>query len=178
MRAGDDRLQLVGDISPRHLELMSMSETMIAAEIVRLTNLSLPALRLEWHRAHPEKQIPKGLPRDLLVRTIAWKLQERELGRFPPALTSKLQKLSAQLRKSGSLDVERQAVIKSGTTVLREWGGKTYRVTALDDGFLFRDQRFASLSEIAREITGTRWSGPRFFGLQQPASKPASSSDG
>ena len=138
-----------------------MPEAKIAAEIDRLSNLPLPALRLEWHRAHPDKQMPKGLPRDLLVRTIAWKLQEKELGRFPPALKSKLQKLSAQLRKSGALDVERQAVIKSGTTLLREWGGITHRVTALDDGFLFRDQRFASLSEIAREITGTRWSGPR-----------------
>jgi hypothetical protein len=157
-----------------------MLEAKIPAEIDRLTNLPLRALRREWYRAHPDKQMPKGLPRDLLVRTILWKLQERELGRLPPALTSKLQKLSAQLRKSGSLDVERHAVIKSGTTLLREWGGKTHRVTALDEGFLFRDQRFASLSEIAREITGTRWSGPRFFGLGQPVSKPvaASSTDG
>ncbi len=153
-----------------------MSETFIAAEIDRLASLPLTALRLEWHRAHPDKQIPKGLARDLLVRTIAWKMQEKEFGRFPPALTSKLQRLSTQLQKSGSLDVERQAVVKPGTTLLREWGGQTYRVIAMDDGFVFRDQRFTSLSEIAREITGTRWSGPRFFGLRQRVSKPAAAS--
>ena len=153
-----------------------MCEGQIPAEIDRLTKLPLAALRLEWHRAYPDKQMPKGLARDLLVRTIAWKLQEKELGRFPPNLTSKLQKVSAQLRKSGSLDLERQAVIKSGTTLLREWGGKTHRVTALNEGFLFCDQRFASLSEIAREITGTRWSGPRFFGVRHPASKSPSAS--
>jgi len=68
--------------------------------------------------------------------------------------------------------VERQAVVKPGTTLLREWGGQTYRVIVVEDGFIFRDQRFASLSEVAREITGTRWSGPRFFGLPQRVNKP------
>ena len=153
-----------------------MSEAVIAAEIDRLSGLPIAALRQEWHAAHPDKQMPKGLARDLLVRTIAWKIQEKEFGRFPPSLTSKLRRLSAQLRMSGSLDVERQAAVKSGTTLLREWGGQTYRVIAVEDGFLFRDQRFASLSEVAREITGTRWSGPRFFGLRQRVSKPSTTS--
>jgi len=150
-----------------------MSEAVIAAEIERLSSLPIAALRLKWHEAHPDKQMPKGLARDLLVRTIAWQIQEKELGRFPPALTSKLRRLSDQLRKSGSLDLERQAVVKSGTTLLREWGGQTHRVLAMEDDFVFRERRFASLSEIAREITGTRWSGPRFFGLRQAVSKPA-----
>lgn len=150
-----------------------MSDAVIAAEIERLSSLPIATLRQRWHEAHPDKQMPKGLARDLLVRTIAWQLQEKEFGRFPPALTRKLQRLSEQLRRTGSLDLERQAVVKSGTTLLREWGGQTHRVVAMEDGFIFRDQRFASLSEIAREITGTRWSGPRFFGLRQSVSKPA-----
>lgn len=145
----------------------------VAREIDRLGLLPLRALREEWHRAFPDRQMPARLSRDLLVRTIAWKMQEEVFGRFPPALAKKLEKLSRQLRKSGTLDVERQAIVKPGTTLLREWKGQTYRVIAVEDGFIFRDQRFASLTEIACVITGTRWSGPRFFGLRQRSDKPA-----
>jgi hypothetical protein len=57
--------------------------------------------------------------------------------------------------------------VKAGSTLLREWHGRTYTVLALDDGFEMAGKRFASLSEIARQITGTHWSGPRFFGLRR-----------
>ncbi len=144
-----------------------MSEAMIAAEIDRLTNLPLSALRQQWHRAHPDRQMPKGLPRDLLVRTIAWRLQEKTFGHFPAALVRKLDRLSEQLTRSGTIDVERTAMIKSGTTLTRHWRGATHRVVALEEGYLYANQRYASLSEVARDITGTRWSGPRFFGLKQ-----------
>ncbi len=139
----------------------------IASEIERLSNLPLDQLRAEWHYWHRDKRLPERLPRNLLVRTIAWKLQERDFGRAPATLSTRLDRLANQLSRSGILDCEREAQLKAGTTLVREWRGGTFRVTALDDGFLFDEQRYASLSEVAREITGVRWSGPRFFGLKQ-----------
>ena len=136
-------------------------------EIRRLTDLPLEQLRAEWHRWHPDRCFPDRLPRDLLVRTIAWQLQEKQFGRASPALATRLDRLSAQLSGSGILDLEREARLKTGTSLVREWRGQTHRVTALDEGFIWDGQRFESLSEIARAITGVRWSGPRFFGLKQ-----------
>ena len=139
----------------------------VTREVARLSELPLPELRSEWHRWHPERQIPARLSRDLLVRTIAWKLQEQVYGRCPPMLTRKLERLAAQLERSGNLDIEREAYLKPGTLLVREWRGQTFRVTATQDGFLYDGRPFESLSEIARTITGTKWSGPRFFGLKQ-----------
>ncbi len=143
----------------------------VAREVSRLFELPLPELRSEWHRWHPERQMPARLSRDLLVRTIGWKLQEQVYGCSPPALTRKLERLAAQLERSGTLDIEREANLKPGTALVREWRGETYRVTATHDGFLYEGRPFESLSEVARAITGTRWSGPRFFGLKQRAGR-------
>ena len=160
--------------TPQAMLYQTNKTHVVEDEIRRLAGLPLWALRHEWHGVFPERQMPARLPRDLLVRTIAWKLQEDKFGRFPPALARELERLSKQLGKSGSLDLERQALVKPGTTLLREWRGETHRVIAVEDGFLFRDQRFGSLTEIATLITGTRWSGPRFFGLKQrPGNSPA-----
>ncbi len=148
-----------------------MPNTAVSAEIARLFALPLPELKAEWHRWHPEIQMPERLPRDLLVRTIAWKLQEQQFGARPAKLIRQLDQLSKQLSRSGSLDIEREAHLKVGTVLVREWHGNTHRVTALDDGFLYEGQAYASLSEIARAITGTRWSGPRFFGLKAGPSR-------
>jgi len=142
----------------------------VEREIERLSALPLPALRVEWHHWHPDRAMPAQLPRDLLVRTIAWKLQEEAYGPFPAALTRKLERLAGQLERTGTLDLEREVVTKPGTLFVREWQGRTYRVVALADGFGMHDQHFSSLSEVARKITGTKWSGPRFFGLKQTPS--------
>jgi Protein of unknown function (DUF2924) len=139
----------------------------IVSETDRMLVMPLVALRQLWHRWHPDREMPHRLPRDLLVRTIAWQMQEREFGGIPKAVERRLAALSTQLARSGTLDLEREISIKPGTRILREWRGDTYRVTALDDGFAFDGRRYGSLTEIARAITGTRWSGPRFFGLHQ-----------
>lgn len=149
----------------------------IANEIERLLVLSLPKLRQQWHEWHPDRVLPDRLPRDLLVRTIAWRMQEKEFGSFPAALERRLAVLSAQLQRSGTLDMEREVAIKPGTRILRDWRGETYRVTALEEGFAYDNREYASLSEVARAITGTRWSGPRFFGLPQRSGKGRSSSE-
>lgn len=139
----------------------------ILKELERLRILPLGELREQWHRWHPDRELPDRLSRDLLIRTIAWQLQEKQLGSLSAALERRLVTLAKQLDRSGTLDMEREIAIKPGTRILREWRGETYRVTALDEGFAYDDRVYASLSEIARAITGTRWSGPRFFGLPQ-----------
>jgi hypothetical protein len=104
---------------------------------------------------------------DLLTRGIAWKQQALSEGGMDPATVRELDRLAAQLDRSGDLDLERQTSLRSGTRLVREWRGRTCRVEVLGEGFEFEGERYASLSQIARAITGTQWSGPRFFGLTQ-----------
>lgn len=149
----------------------------IIETVAALLASPLPALREEWRRHHPSTPLPDGLPRDLLVRTIAWQLQEREDGAMPAVLRRRLNKLAAQLEQSGSLDIEREVSLKPGTKLIREWHGRTCRVLVLEEGYLYNDRRYASLSHVARAITGTRWSGPKFFGLKQRPGRRASLAD-
>lgn len=123
-------------------------------------------LRRKWQHVYGSPP-PTGLGRDLLARGISWKEQERLHGGFPASLSRELSRLAQQLERSGDLDVERQLSLKTGTRLVREWHGRTCHVTVLDEGFLFADRRYASLTQIARAITGANWSGPRFFGLKQ-----------
>ena len=133
----------------------------------RLTKAPLSKLRAEWARWHPNLPIPEKLPRDLLVRSILWSAQAKEHGGMPADVVRQLKLLADQLATSGDLNLEREARLKPGTRLIREWRGKTYRVEALAEGYIMGGERFDSLSQIARIITGTRWSGPRFFGLKQ-----------
>ena len=139
----------------------------IEIEIARLSTSPLGELRRAWQRHHPRMVLPDRLPRDLLVRTIAWQLQVKDQGDIVPAVARHFDRLAGQLAKSGDLDLEREVRLKPGTKLVREWRGRTLQVQVLEDGYLFEDRRYASLSHVASAITGTRWSGPRFFGLKQ-----------
>lgn len=145
----------------------------IEKNIAGLTALPLGELRRAWQRHHPHTTLPDRLPRDLLVRSIAWKLHVPEQGDFAPEIIRKLDRLNQQLIRSGDLDLERETRLKIGTKLVREWRGKTIHVLVLEDGYLFEDRRYASLSHVATAITGTKWSGPRFFGLKQRRRQPA-----
>ena len=101
------------------------------------------------------------------MRSIAWQLQATAHGDLAPAVTRQLDRLAGQLAKSGDLDIEREVGLKPGTKLVRAWRGRTLQVLVLESGYLFEDRRYASLSHVAIAITGTRWSGPRFFGLKQ-----------
>jgi len=78
-----------------------------------------------------------------------------------------------QLNKTGSIRTSTVVALKPGTRLVREWRGTTHQVLLLDDGYLWQDEQYSSLSEIAYRITGTRWSGPRFFGLTRNAKAAA-----
>lgn len=136
-------------------------------QIASLSDAPLADLRQAWQRHHAGVAMPDRLPRDLLVRSIAWKLQVAEQGNITPSVVRQLDRLTRQLAGSGDLDLEREARLKTGTKLVREWRGRTIRVLVLEDGYQFEDRRYASLSHVASAITGTKWSGPRFFGLKQ-----------
>jgi hypothetical protein len=145
------------------------------ADVAALAQLPYPALQAEWrrlYRAHP----PKKISRDLLEVAVAWKLQEKAVGGLSRTAKRQLESLAAALGAGGEIATPRAVAIKSGAKLVREWNGETHEVRALADGFQWRGRRWTSLSAIAREITGTRWSGPRFFGLRPGGNNPTAGS--
>jgi hypothetical protein len=142
----------------------------VAAALARLGELTNFELRTEWRRLH-RMQPPKTLSRDLLIRGITYKIQERALGGLSRSLLRKI----GDGQSETSTGVRRHAappVIKPDTRLVREWHGVTHTVLVHADGVEWRGQRYKSLSVVAREITGAHWSGPRFFGLRRRASPP------
>ncbi len=142
----------------------------LSQKLTALADLDTTGLRREWrrlYRSHP----PLHIRRDLLVLAIAWKLQVRAHGGLTAAQKRKLAGIAEELRKNGDLSGSPAIRVKPGMRLMREWRGKTHDVLVLEDGFEWNGERHRSLSAIAREITGTPWSGPRFFGLQ-PRPKP------
>jgi hypothetical protein len=114
---------------------------------------------------------PKQMSRPLLRRAIAHRIQENENGGPKPALKRRLQRLASDLKIAGTVSAARPTPTKPGTRFLREWQGETHTVAVTEGGLLYHGQTYRSLSAIAREITGTRWSGPAFFGLKDRQSQ-------
>jgi hypothetical protein len=135
----------------------------IAAEIIRIESLSLVRLREEW-RCLSQTPPPKRLSRDILLRGISYKMQEKAFGGLSKAILRKLQG-SAPTEAVPAKKSRPRPSFKPGTRLVREWHGVTHTVVILTDGVEWCGQRYRSLSVVAREITGAHWSGPRFFGL-------------
>lgn len=112
-------------------------------------------------------EAPKQISRDLLVRAISFRLQQKAYGGHNAGLHRRLRSMAAELRRTGSIEAKGAQTVKPGTRLIREWQGAVHEVTVSDDGYVYRDQRYRSLSQIARAITGTRWSGLAFFGLNK-----------
>jgi hypothetical protein len=132
----------------------------IEAEIARLRSLALDALRRRW-RVVFGRTPPAGLSKVLLGRMIAWRMQEQAFGGLD---RESLMFLEGLARHGGS--PRRQ--LKPGTVLVRDYQGQRHIVTVAADGFDWQGTTYASLSAIARAITGTAWSGPRFFALARP----------
>jgi len=130
-----------------------------AREIADHRDLSRADLVERWIEFHGSAP-PKTLPKDLLVRGIAYEMQVRQFGGLSPVEKKALTAL-AQARTNRN-----PVALKTGTRLYRSWRGVTQEVLVLEGGYGWRGKSYASLSEVARAITGTRWSGPRFFGLQ------------
>ena len=145
-----------------------MAQTM-TDRIADLEGQSVPDLRARWDVAfgHPA---PRRTSRDLLLRALAYHIQATTHGGLSKATRKHLARLAAgdpvrRVRK-------RPAVrLNPGSRLIREWGGRVHQVTVLDRGFDYGGAHYRSLSHVARTITGTRWSGPAFFGLRGRSSE-------
>ena len=138
----------------------------LAAQINDLPKLKTEELRANWRDLFGKPPHPK-LRRELLIPIIAYRLQEKALGGLKP---STLRRLEAS--RDGSQNKKRRDLML-GARIVREWQGKMYEFITIENGFAWDGRTFQSLSEIARAITGTRWSGPAFFGLKKQRPKEA-----
>ncbi len=138
----------------------------IPDRIADLEALSTPDLRLQWEHAFG-RPAPKRTSRDLLLRAVTYHLQEQAKGGLSKVALRRLARL-ADANGENSPPPPAAPRLKPGSRLVREWRGEAHQVTVLDDGFDYRGTRYTSLSRIARAITGTRWSGPLFFGLRKP----------
>jgi hypothetical protein len=136
----------------------------IEEQVEQLRTMNLAQLKNEWRR------VCKGAPpasytADLLMRGIAHRIQEKAFGGLPPEVKRELDSISniGKSRPGQTPPVQ----LRPGNRLVQRWRGTTYSVDVTRDGFVFQERRYASLSTIATEITGTRWSGPRFFGLRE-----------
>jgi hypothetical protein len=136
----------------------------LAREITRLPALDVPALRQRWAALFgAEPSLSFG--RALLLRAIAYRLQEKASPRLKPATRRVLDRI-ADNRSSDAPQSIPQSRASPGTVLIRHWRGVSHRVTVLDNDVVYRGRSYKSLSEVARVITGSRWSGPLFFGLK------------
>jgi hypothetical protein len=136
----------------------------IQDEITRLEHLTVGELRHEWIQLIGT-EYPRQAQRAYLLRAIAHHLQVKRHGGLPASLRRKLLKL-AERPLSPTAPTR---TLKAGARLLREWRGALHEVEVLDSGYRYKERNFKSLSGIAREITGTQWSGPVFFGLKRDA---------
>jgi DUF2924 family protein len=137
----------------------------IARELAQLAESPVAVLRARW-RGEFRTDPPLAFGPDLLRRSLAYKLQEDAFGKLSAATQRELDRLVAQIEKDPSARLKLPLRIKPGSVLVRDWKGKSHRVTVLARGFDYEQRTYQTLSEIARLITGTRWNGPRFFGLR------------
>ncbi len=139
----------------------------LAAEIAGLSKLGINELRERW-KAMYGKAPSRDIGRSFLTRAVAYRLQEPAYGGLKPSTRRLLAQVAEETATGSSSKQPQIRRARSGTILIREWQGNAHRVTMLDDGVSFNGKHYRSLSEVAREITGSRWSGPRFFGLRLP----------
>lgn len=142
----------------------------IEAEVDKITSLGIDALRVRWRLMFGATP-PKGLTKDIMGRMIAYRIQEEAFGGLDRETVKLLDRLAR-----GEKPNELNRRLKPGTVLLREYEGERHTVTVVPGGFLWRDETYSSLSTIAHAITGTKWNGPRFFGLRErraPKAPPA-----
>jgi DUF2924 family protein len=139
----------------------------IEIEVARLRDLDLGELRARWHTVFG-RRAPSSLPRHLLFRVLAYRAQADALGDLDSDCQRTLDRADSlkaagnQVRKLSDVMV----TLQQGTILSREWNGRMHRVAVLTGGFAWHGKTYPSLSSVAFAITGTRWNGPRFFGLR------------
>ena len=140
--------------------------TDIEARVLALDALTTADLRIEWRRLYRVTP-PTRLSRDLLIRGVAYRVQERAHGGLSLTIKRRLRTLSEGSDQSSGLTATPTVTLKPGTKLVREWHQHAHTVSVLADGFEYQGERYRSLTQIARRITGVHWSGPLFFGISK-----------
>ncbi len=154
----------------RKYRLRNLGLVELDGEIAGLVDRSTRELRGAWRTLHHTGP-PLGLSRDLIIRGLADKLQQRAHGGPSRALQRRLQTLAGDL-ENGARSFDPGIVLKTGATLVRQWRGHTHTVLVREDGFEYDGRRYRSLTVIAERITGAHWSGPRFFGVSKRTRAP------
>jgi hypothetical protein len=136
-------------------------------ELTSLAAMSATQLRAEYQRVM--RKPPPAIPITMIERAIAYELQAKRFGGLPASTRRQIERMSRELERTGSIGRSAEPSLRAGTRLTRDWHGRTYHVLVVEDGFEFQQRRYTSLSQIAAAITGTGWSGPRFFGLTSRA---------
>jgi hypothetical protein len=137
----------------------------IAPCLANLPKLSKTALRELWMQVFNAPSPPQ-LRRHLMIQILAYRLQEQAFRSLTAASRGRLRQLARAFQNNSNSAVSSIPSIKSGTCLVRQWGDQVHLVNVEASGYEHQGARYKSLSEIARLITGTRWSGPLFFGIK------------
>jgi hypothetical protein len=139
---------------------------MLDNRLAEIEGLDVSALRAAWASLFGRSP-PKSVSRRLLEHAAAYGAQAKVHGNLKSAIRRKLLQAAQSQPDSmdGTLRRKRREVLSPGSRLVRQWHGRSHTVEVTDGGFLYAGKRYRSLSQVARAITGARWSGPRFFGL-------------
>ena len=132
--------------------------TSALAHTISALGQATPAdLKGRWRELY-RTELPRRISQDLLIRALAYRIQERVLGGLKPSIRRLLAKVAEDASVRRPIELAPRLTLKPGTVLLREWHVR-------EDGVVFQGKPYKSLSEVAHRITGTKWSEPRFFGL-------------
>jgi len=146
----------------------------VEAEIEELSNLGLDGLQLRW-RSQYGRAAPIHLSRHLLLRLLAYRLQAQEFGDLSLSTRRLLDGLARELpsnAEQAAVPLPGQGQLMPGTVLIREHDDRQHHVMVTDGEFVWNGKSFPSLSKVAYAITGTKWNGPRFFGLREKTATP------
>jgi len=142
-----------------------MPDSSIAKRLGSLSNLGKPALFELWKQVFNSSPSPK-LRRDLMIPILGHRLQEQSFGSLRSATRTRLRQLSRGFERDSDSAIPASTYLRPGTRLVRQWRDQVHLVNVKTNGYEYQGARYQSLSEIARLITGTRWSGPLFFGIK------------
>lgn len=146
----------------------------LATQLDSLPRMGKDALSVLWRELF-QSLPPHSLRRHLMVRILAYRIQEEASRGLSPSARQRLRQMARALDKDPVAEISAAPAFKPGTRLIRQWQDQTHVVTVKERGYEYRGFHYQSLSEVARLITGTRWSGPLFFGVKPRRAKtPAS----
>jgi hypothetical protein len=161
----DCQPQQSGNVVTIHIRGDNMRDS-VSTQLASLAHLSKDDLSGLWRQLF-QSSPPQRLRRPLMVRILAYRIQEQAFGGLSVGARKRLSQIAKMLERDPAAELASAPAFKPGTRLLRQWRDQTHVVTVTEKGYEYHGSYYRSLSEIARLITGSRWSGPLFFGLKR-----------